>query len=217
MASDRYVTEFYQNLNLKIADGPGIWTTHAHGPLFEDTVDLPKKMQIDNVAYNEQKKVLVANELKLNAKKNADQILKYAYLFSQLKKKGFVDANTTFNLLFISPQKSMGDEIDLPLLIQKELLYCDPPPNTQENAATKERRTRLKHLVDKEVVDLAKSMTIKFTSWEDMVKFNNVYLDNKDLGQVEQKLLAGFNNTVSHKHLLIKGKKPESLEEQFIQ
>jgi hypothetical protein len=74
-------------------------------------------MQMDNLAYDFKNKILVANELKLGAKKNKDQILKYSYLFLKLKDNNLVDRNTKFYLLFLGVKnenignKDLKDEI----------------------------------------------------------------------------------------------------------
>ncbi len=68
LCSDHYLNSFYRqfiDLNIK-----GDWSTHGNSNTFQHAVGLDDKTQMDNLAYNESEKILVANELKLGGKKN---------------------------------------------------------------------------------------------------------------------------------------------------
>tara|TARA_R110002049_G_scaffold201885_1_gene372507 strand:+ start:2112 stop:2459 length:348 start_codon:yes stop_codon:yes gene_type:complete len=79
-------------------------------------------MFMDNLAYNHDSNILVANELKLNGKKNPDQILKYSLMYNYLENKDFIKPKSDFLLLFIG-----GNEVqyDLTSEIEKEIKYCE--------------------------------------------------------------------------------------------
>ena len=81
LCSDTYLNLFYrQFINFEQS---GSWSTHGNSGIFEFSTEL-KAMSMDNLSYNCRANVLVANELKLNGKKNADQILKYCLMYKHL-------------------------------------------------------------------------------------------------------------------------------------
>ncbi len=75
LASDLYLDQFYSQFT-KISAG-GRWFSHGNSGLFTYSTNITS-MAMDNLSYNPDEKLLVANELKLGGRKNKDQILKYA-------------------------------------------------------------------------------------------------------------------------------------------
>ena len=76
---------------------------------------------MDNLSYNETAALLVANELKLGGQTNPDQILKYAWLFKELREKKFIAPQSRFLLLFISDARQDSRWEDL---IEAEVSFC---------------------------------------------------------------------------------------------
>ncbi len=182
LASDRYLDAYYhQFTNIKMG---GSWAVHGNGPLFVCSVGI-SEMQMDNLAYNASNKLLVANELKLGGKKNADQILKYGLMFELLKQRGFVDSDSRFLLLFLGDRKGRDDWSNL---IDEEIEYCRKTSKSTASLA-----------LDSE--GAARSAVIASTTWHDLVEFNYSYLSKLDKNeqQVEIKLIEGFNESLLHK------------------
>lgn len=184
LASDNYLDELYtQFINLNRG---GHWTAIGNSHLFEFSVEI-KRMAMDNLAYNHEAKLLIANELKLNGGKNQDQILKYAFLLKSLIEKNFIDPQTQLVLLFIAGKNELYEKHSL---IDKEIAYC------QKTAKD------LNYLLDKEVISIAKNMTLANLSWKQIIEFNENYLASHTLCQVEQKLIAGFNQSLKEKSFI---------------
>lgn len=143
-------------------------------------------MQMDNLAYNHSKHVLVANELKLGGKKNKDQLLKYAFMKLKLEDIGFIACDTTFQLLFIGDKHEC---FDLAEEIDREIEYCQTPKG--------------KYLLDDRILNFAKTMNVASMTWSEMITFNEEYISQIDpKRQVEIKLLSGFNTTLREKAFL---------------
>ena len=144
-------------------------------------------MQMDNLAYNPSEGLLVANELKLEGKKNPDQILKYAMMLKILREKDFIARDSRFLLLFIGGN-SMGS--DWAELLSNEKDYC-----------RKSSKGTHKDILQLDVVEIAESASYASTTWHDVISFNESYSGGLDSGsqQVEQKLLSGFNDTLRSK------------------
>jgi hypothetical protein len=182
--SDQYLDEFYgQFTNI---NGGGRWSTHGNSGLFQCSTNITG-MQMDNLSYNESEALLVANELKLEGKKNRDQILKYALMFKLLRHKKFIVPHSRFLLLFIGGTK--GDS-QWEARIQEEVSFCKNSSKRTAQAAC-----------EPDVIDIARSAKIESTTWSDLIRFNENYsakLD-PDAQQVEQKLLWGFNESLAAK------------------
>lgn len=183
LSSDLYLDKFYKQY---IDFEPNhAWSTHGNSGLFEYSTELTA-MFMDNLAYNQDSNILVANELKLNGKKNPDQILKYSLMYNYLENKNFINPKSDFLLLFIG-----GNEVqyDLKVEIEKEIEYC-------------EKRGR-HDLITDEILQRAESICLKSITWMEMAGFNNSYLNNlSDESQVERKLLEGFNKSLEEKSFM---------------
>ncbi len=183
LAHDSYLDKFYQKyINFELNN---TWSTHGNSGLFEYSTELTA-MFMDNLAYNVDSNILVANELKLNGKKNSDQILKYCLMYNYLEEKGFINKDASFLLLFIG-----GSEVqyDLKIEVQKEIEYC-----------TKKKRF---DLVTDDILQRVDNICLKSITWKDMANFNTSYLSS--LGeehQVERKLLSGFNKSLEEKSFM---------------
>jgi len=183
LSSDQYLDEFYkQFINF---DKKNSWSTHGNSGLYEYSTEI-SKMYMDNLAYNIDSNVLVANELKLNGKKNPDQILKYAFMHKELEKKKFITPNSNFLLLFIG-----GTEVqyDLKNEIKKEVEYCH-------------QKGRFDLTTD-EILKSAENICLKSITWMEIVIFNESYLNSLvNVHQVERKLIEGFNITLDEKSFM---------------
>jgi hypothetical protein len=183
LSHDSYLDKFYkQYIDFKLNN---TWTTHGNSGLFEYSTEL-NAMSMDNLAYNVDSNILVANELKLNGKKNPDQILKYCLMYNYLENKRFINLKASFLLLFIG-----GSEIqyDLKTEVEKEIVYC--------------RKKGRDDLLTDDILKRAKSICLKSITWHDMTEFNIDYLSS--LGeeqQVEKKLLLGFNMSINEKSFM---------------
>jgi len=183
LSSDSYLDKFYkQYIDFGLKNN---WSTHGNSGLFEYSTELTA-MFMDNLAYNVKSNVLVANELKLNGKKNSDQILKYALMYNYLQSNDFINSNSIFLLLFIGGKKA---NYSLQEEIEKEINYC-----------TKKGRL---DLVTDAILTTAKKICLKSIGWEEMVDFNKLYLDGlSPTNQVERKLLHGFNLSLQEKSFM---------------
>ncbi len=183
LASDRYLDKFYGQFT-KI-QGCGKWCTHGKNMVFEYSTEI-NFMQMDNLAYNHGEKILIANELKLSGTKNGDQILKYAKMFYCLREKGFIDKGARFLLLFIGKTK---DNYDWSAEINKERERITKDSKKEKSLGTRQN------------IDIAKKAAYHSITWGDVISFNEKYLKELDpiTQQVEQKLITGFNDTLSKK------------------
>ena len=145
-------------------------------------------MQMDNLSYNPDRKLLVANELKLGGKKNPDQILKYALMQKQLMERQFIKPDTHLVLFFIGKE---AEQHDWSALIEDEVLYCRTSPKSTVKRAS-------------ECVDIAKNIEFVSASWANILKFNEDYKKSLDAKtqQVELKLIEGFNESLRQKAFL---------------
>lgn len=184
LCSDDYLDSFYRQFF--DFDRGHTWSTHGNSGIFEFSTEI-KAMAMDNLAYNDGAKVLIANELKLNGQKNRDQILKYALMFQLLKDKGFIDNDTCFLLLFIG-NKMLPKSRDV--LIEEELTYC------------RLNSKKYPHLLCPAVLTIAEQMQIVSITWNMLIAFNERYLSQNQLCQVEQRLLTGFNQSLAAKAFL---------------
>ena len=187
LVSDKYLDLFYGQFT-RIAGG-GRWFTHGNSGLFAESTGI-REMQMDNLSYNPNEGLLVANELKLGGKKNPDQILKYALMYRLLRDGDFIKPKTRFLLLFIGDTKEVRQWQDL---IKEEIAFCEGSP---KSTAKKARQ--------KEGIEIANAAIYASTTWRDLVKFNEQYLAKLDLTvqQVERKLLWGFNETLVSKNFM---------------
>lgn len=184
LVSDSYLDEFYGQFTK--LNGGGRWFSHGNSGLFACSTNI-KAMQMDNLCYNPDEQLLVANELKLGGKKNPDQILKYALMYRLLSQRQFIRPGTRFILMFIGDRPENCDWNDL---IDKEVAYCE-----------KSRKSTAKLALHPEGVELAKGAEYASTTWNDLIAFNDKYISSLDASsqQVERKLLWGFNESVSAK------------------
>ncbi|WP_201596747.1 hypothetical protein [Psychrobacter vallis] len=184
LCSDIYLDLFYQQF---ITFEPsGLWSTHGNSGIFESSTEL-KAMYMDNLAYNHQSNVLVANELKFSGKKNPDQLLKYCLMYEHLLEKGFIDKGAKFLLLFIGGNAL---EHNKQRLVDRELALCH------------KRAKKYQHLLRKELLEIVDHLEVASITWSSLIEFNNRYLAENDTCQVEQKLLQGFNQSLQSKSFM---------------
>lgn len=184
LCSDVYLDSLYQQF---IAFEPnGSWSTHGNSGLFEASTEL-KAMYMDNLAYNHQANVLVANELKFNGRKNPDQLLKYCVMYEHLLEKGFIDKGAKFLLLFIG-----GSELEhnKQRLADRELALCHKRPK------------KYQHLLRPELLDIVDHLQVASITWSALIEFNQRYLAENEVSQMEQKLLRGFHQSLKAKSFM---------------
>lgn len=184
LCSDVYLDLFYQQF---ISFEPnGSWSTHGNSGIFATSTEL-KAMYMDNLAYNHQANVLIANELKLNGKKNPDQILKYCLMYEHLLEKGFIEKGAKFLLLFIG-----GDALkqNKQTLVDRELALCHKRPR------------KYQHLLRPELLEIVEHLEVASITWSAFIEFNNRYLAENSVCQVEQKLLRGFGHSLQSKSFM---------------
>ena len=184
LCSDDYLDQFYGQF-MTFEQG-GSWSTHGNSGMFEFSTEL-KAMYMDNLAYNHQANILVANELKLNGKKNADQLLKYCLMYEYLLKTGFIDKGAKFLLLFIG---SNALEHNKQRMVDQELDLCHKRPK------------KYQHLLRKELLEIVEHLEMTSITWLSLIEFNSHYLQESDVCQVEQKLLKGFNQSLQSKSFM---------------
>lgn len=184
LCSDTYLNLFYQQfINFEQS---GSWSTHGNSGIFEFSTEL-KAMFMDNLSYNYRANILVANELKLNGKKNADQILKYCLMYEHLLEIGFISKDAKFLLLFIGGSVLKEDKQSL---INQEVIMCQTKPE------------KYKHLLRPELLEVVTHLEIASITWQSLIEFNNCYLNKNEVCQVEQKLLQGFNQSLQSKSFM---------------
>lgn len=179
LCSDTYLDTFYDQF-ISFNKGQS-WSTHGNSGIFEFSTEI-KDMAMDNLAYNHQSNVLVANELKLNGRKNPDQILKYCLMYTSLIERGFINNDAQFLLLFIGGKEYQHDKDKL---ITEELVRCDLKGQW--------------HLTTDEILNVIKHINIIGITWQTLSAFNGDYLVQNELCQVERKLLEGFNQSLQSK------------------
>ncbi|OXL23170.1 hypothetical protein [Psychrobacter sp. DAB_AL32B] len=184
LCSDSYLNLLYaQFINF---DQSGSWSTHGNSGIFEYSTEL-NAMFMDNLSYNHEANVMVANELKLNGQKNADQILKYCLMYEYLLEIGFIDKGTKFLLLFIGGSALKEDKQSL---VDKEIAMCQSKPE------------KYQHLLRDELLEVVAHLEIASITWQSLIEFNNCYLNEHEVCQVEQKLLQGFNQSIQSKSFM---------------
>lgn len=184
LCSDNYLDQFYGQF--MSFDQSGSWSTHGNSGIFEASTEL-KAMYMDNLAYNHQSNVLVANELKFNGRKNPDQLLKYCLMYEHLLEKGFIDKDAKFLLLFIGGNAL---EHNKQRLVDRELALCHKRPK------------KYQYLLREELLEIVDLLEVASITWSSLIEFNNRYLQENDTCQVEQKLLQGFNQTLQSKSFM---------------
>jgi hypothetical protein len=191
LVSDRYLDAFYDQFTQ--VQGGNIWYRHGNSGLFASSTAI-RAMQMDNLTYNPAEALLVANELKLGGKKNKDQILKYALMYRQLRDRGFIAPHTRFLLLFIGDTKVNGA---WETLITEEIRYC--------RGSTKSTARDALH---PEGIEVALGAQYATMTWHELMAFNASHFAGLDVvtQQVEQKLLAGFNESLGTKKFMQESK-----------
>ena len=159
LVSDKYLDEFYGQFT-KIGGG-GRWSTHGNSSLFQCSIT-HNRMQMDNLSYNETEALLVANELKLGGQTNPDQILKYAWLFKELREKKFIAPQSRFLLLFISDARQDSRWEDL---IEAEVSYC--------------KNNFKPFWCQPDILATARSAEKASATWGDLINFNEKYSAKK--------------------------------------
>lgn len=184
LCSDRYLNLFYaQFINF---DQSGSWSTYGNSGIFEYSTEL-NAMFMDNLSYNHEANILIANELKLNGRKNADQILKYCLMYEYLLQTGFIYKGTQFLLLFIGGSVLKEDKQSL---VDQEIAMCQSKPE------------KYQHLLRPELLEVINHLEVESITWQSLIEFNNRYLNNNEICQVEQKLLQGFNQSLQSKSFM---------------
>lgn len=184
LVSDVFLDEYYAQY-FDFAPG-GRWFSHGNSGIFTCSTNI-RAMQMDNLSYNPDRGILVANELKLGGKKNKDQILKYALMYRLLLEGGFIAESTRFVMFFIGDRPESPDWTKL---IDEELVYCSSSSKSTLRAAMRP-----------ECVEVARGATFVSTSWSEMHRFNENYALSlsPQSQQVERKLLQGFNESLAAK------------------
>ncbi len=182
LCSDDYLNFLYSRfVDLQ---GIGSWSTHGNSGIFNCSVGI-WQMQMDNLAYNSEKNILIANELKLGGKKNKDQILKYCFMHTKLEEINFIRKGGKFMLLFIGDK---NENINLESEISSEISYC------QKNGKD------CRHLLTDENIDKARYILLNSITWRELIDINDEYSKRLDKHQqVEAKLLSGFNSSLKEK------------------
>lgn len=197
LVSDKYLDQFYAKFTN--VSGGGTWFNHGNSGLFKKSTGL-REMQMDNLSYNPNEELLVANELKLGGKKNRDQILKYALMYRRLRDEEFIKPNTRFLILFLGDTNigPMGHDVTKiesawPELVEEEVAFCRASTTSTAKEACRPENIRL-----------ANDATKGSINWQDLMEFNKEHLAKLDLTtqQVERKLLLGFNETLESKVLM---------------
>src|SRR5581483_5015599 len=158
LVSDKYLDAFYRQFTH--ISGGGKWSTHGDSGLFQASTRV-RNMEIDNLSYNEREAFLVANELKLGGQKNSDQILKYAWVFKELREREFIVPESRLLLLFIVVT---DNDSQWEAQIKQELAFCENSSKSTARAACQP-----------DVVEIARSAEIKSMTWSDVIKFNEKY------------------------------------------
>lgn len=184
LCSDNYLDQFYGQF--MSFDQSGSWSTHGNSGIFEASTEL-KAMYMDNLAYNHQSNVLVANELKFDGRKNPDQLLKYCLMYEHLLEKGFIDKDAKFLLLFIGGNAL---EHNKQRLVDRELALCHKRPK------------KYQYLLREELLEIVDLLEVASITWSSLIELNNRYLQENVTCQVEQKLLQGFNQTLQSKSFM---------------
>lgn len=166
------------------------WTNIGNSGLFKHSLD-DSSMQMDNLSYNLNSKILIANELKLGAKKNPDQILKYCYLAANLRKKGFINTDDSFGILFFT-HKPHNKNVQV--MIEDEIKFCN------ENGC--DWFNKNESLVLQEL----QKVKVHEVTWNQIVEFNSAYMNERikkdGADETLLKLLKGFNACLLEKAIL---------------
>ncbi len=149
LVSDSFLDAFYGQFTP--IHGGGRWFTHGNSGLFAKSTNI-REMQMDNLSYNPDEGLLVANELKHQGKKNPDQILKYALMFRLLRDRGFIESSTRLLLLFIG---NKNDQLGWQEAIEEEVDFCK----------RSEKSTAVKALHEEGVKLAKKSFSYASTTW----------------------------------------------------
>jgi len=186
LVGDDYLDTFYGQFTDVAPDGK--WVTHGNTTRLLNSLGC-YDMQFDSLSYNYDRKLLVANELKLGGGKNRDQVLKYSHLFRSLRRNGYIECDDETMLLFIG--RTIIDHDQVQYVIRKEIDYLDANPKKWFTA-------------DRDgIVRDAQSMKIYSTTWRELWGFNTVYARERAKDQQTlQKLLIGFNDSLAQKPLL---------------
>lgn len=184
LASSHYLDHFYQQFDHLRVNGGGRWLCFGNGGMFKRSVGLAK-MQMDSLSFNSQEKLLIANELKWNATKNKDQLLKYAMLFERLRRDEFVPSDTRFALLFIGKEPM---DLDWSSEISTEVAK-----------ASKGKGGAIENLED--LAKLARNVKCGSTTWTSLMRISERYLNlySELVGETERKLIDGFNDSLREK------------------
>lgn len=184
LCSDVYLNLFYgQFIEF---DQIGSWSTHGNSGIFEFSTEL-KAMSMDNLSYNHEANIFIANELKLNGEKNADQILKYCFMYKYLLDTGFIDKDAKFLLLFIGGSVIKEDKQSM---INKEIAMCQ------------NKLKKYQHLLQPKLLEVAADLEVASITWQSLIEFNHHYLNENKVCQVEEKLLRGFNQSLQSKSFM---------------
>ncbi|GAB6091581.1 hypothetical protein [Spirochaeta dissipatitropha] len=183
LAGNQYLDAFYKVPFPNIPSG--MWSTHSNSTLLMENTRF-YEMQFDNLAYNIDAEVLIANELKLRGRKNPDQILKHLSMFLEFKRLGFISNDTKFNMLFIGfPSEDLATK---EALLQQEQAYC----------LKKSKRWFLNKQY--QIMQAADDFELRAMSWEDFIEFNNQYIETvHSTNETLLRLIHGMNSAVREK------------------
>ena len=169
--------------------GGGRWFRHGNRGVFEASTNI-RQMQMDNLAFNPDEWILIANELKLGGKKNPDQILKYGLMVKLLKGREFIPGDTRLLLLFIGDKPVCGEWHQL---IEEEIEYCRGSGKSTSTQALSD-----------DVIQHVRNSEFRSITWNDIIAFNDRWSDGLDpiAQQVEMEAAGGFNEALRSKAFL---------------
>lgn len=162
-----------------------IWKCFGNSGILNNSLGLGY-MRPDNLAYNKDSSILIANELKLGASKSNDQILKYVSMYIDMKERGFIKDNTKqFNILLFETSEY---RYDADMVLRQEFNYCEAKSNKW-------------YLRNKSKIQaVAPNIELKNMSWGEFVKFNDRYIESLPKhSETLIKLIAGMNASLKEK------------------
>lgn len=187
LASDVFVTEMYRHF----LDIPSVvsWYYHGNGGHFYRSANIdPNKAQIDGITYSPESQIVVANELKLKADLGSAQLLKYAWMFLELKKHGQITSDSCLKIFVIGESRT---DIDWRQVVATEV----------ENAPFSKGKWVRNLGGNEEVIRTLKAAEIASASWFSIIEFCESYMGKltADRDQVELKLISGFLSSLKQK------------------
>ena len=108
-------------------------------------------------------------------------------MYEYLSEIGFIDKDAKFLLLFIGGSILKEDKQSL---VDQEIAMCQSKPE------------KYQHLLRPELLEVVTHLEVASITWQSLIEFNNHYLNDNEICQVEQKLLQGFNQSLESKSFM---------------